>query len=78
MIKIKIIKTKGFTKDYRTKLKNKHLNKEIALLQKIEQLLISCESMKEVMEDSLHIIYNIEKKKGNMREFYTARLIIYP
>ena len=63
VIKIKIIKTKAYTKDYRTKLKNKHMNKEMILLEKIEQFLISSESMKDVMQDSLHIIYNIEKKK---------------
>lgn len=66
MIKIKIIKTKAYTKDYGAKLKNKHMNREMIILEKIEQFLISSESMKEVMQDSLHIIYNIEKKK---REF---------
>ena len=72
MIKIKIIKTKAYTKDYRAKLKNKHMNREMILLEKIEQFLIYSKSMKEVMQDSLHIIYNIEKKKrGSKRVLYS-------
>ncbi|MBQ3409267.1 MAG: hypothetical protein IJH12_08710 [Clostridia bacterium] len=48
------------------------MNKEMILLEKIEQFLISSESMKEVMQDSLHIIYNIEKKKrGSKRVLYS-------
>lgn len=74
MINIKIIKSKSYTKDYRTKLKNKHLTKELERLSKIEQLLISSANMKEVMEDGLHIIYGIEKKSGNLKQYYTARL----
>ena len=48
--------------------------KEIEKLSKIEQLLISSENMKEVMDDGLHIVYGIEKKKGDLKEYYTAKL----
>ncbi|MBR2744777.1 MAG: hypothetical protein IKE01_05750 [Clostridia bacterium] len=65
MIKIKIIKTKSYTKDYRAKLKNKHMNREMILLEKIEQFLISSESMKDVMQDSLHIIYNMDRREND-------------
>ena len=48
------------------------MKKEEMIIIKIEQLLINSENMKEVVLNPLSKIYNIEKKKGNLKEIYTA------
>lgn len=69
-----IYKSKKFLKDYKKILLNKHLYKEIEILEKIEGLIIESENMKILMNNPLRRIYSIEKKIGNLSEYYTARL----
>lgn len=71
---IKIIKSSTYKKEYKKKLENKHLNKEIDIIRKIERLIIETPNMKELMLNPLHIVYGIEKKSGDLKEIYTARL----
>lgn len=71
---IKIIKSSAYKKEYKKKLENKHLNKEIDIIRKIERLIIETPNMKELMLNPLHIVYGIEKKSGDLKEIYTARL----
>lgn len=71
---IKIIKSSVYKKEYKKKLENKHLNKEIDVIRKIERLIIETPNMKELMLNPLHIVYGIQKKSGDLKEIYTARL----
>ena len=71
---IKIIKSSTYKKEYKKKLENKHLNKEIDVIRKIERLIIETPNMKELMLNPLHIVYGIDKKGGDLKEIYTARL----
>ena len=69
---MKIIKTKQYLKDVQKKIKNKHLKKEEETIENIEELLIQSNSMKELLLNPLSNVYNINKKKGNLKEIYTA------
>ena len=71
---IKIIKSSAYKKEYKKKLENKHLNKEIYVIRKIERLIIETPNMKELMLNPLYIVYGIEKKSEDLKEIYTARL----
>lgn len=71
---MKIIKTAIYKKDFQKKIKNKHKKKEEETIEAIEELIIQCKNMKELMLNPLTIVYNIEKKKGNLKEFYTAKI----
>lgn len=73
MILIIIIKSTKFKNDYK-KLKKKHMDKELDKLSKVEELIIESDSMKNLMLNPLHIIYNIEKKNINLKEIYTVHL----
>lgn len=74
MLDVKIIKDKSYIKEYKKKLLDKHLNNEINVLEKIERLILESQNMKELMLNPLHSIYGIEKKTGNLKEIYTAKL----
>lgn len=71
---MKIIKTKNYIKDVQKKIKNKHKIKEEETIEAIEELMIQSKNMKELMLNPLSIVYNIEKKVGNLKEIYTARI----
>lgn len=71
---MKIIKTKNYIKDLQKKIKNKHKTKELETIEAIEELMIQSKNMKELMLNPLSIIYNIEKKSGDLKEIYTARI----
>lgn len=71
---MKIVKTSTYIKDVQKKIKNKHKKVEEEIIYAIESLLIQSENMKELMQNPLSIVYNIEKKKGNLKEIYTARI----
>ena len=71
---MKIIKTKNYIKDIQKKIKNKHKIKEAETIEAIEELMIQSKNMKELMLNPLSIVYNIEKKTGNLKEIYTARI----
>ncbi|MEG2276163.1 MAG: hypothetical protein RSC09_06655 [Clostridia bacterium] len=71
---MKIIKTPSYVKDFNKKIINKHLEKEKLTIDKIEKLLINSLNLKELMLNPLHIIYGIEKKCGNLKKIYTAKV----
>ena len=68
---MRIIKSKQFLKDYKKKIKNQ---KDAERLENITMLLISAPNMKEVVLSPYKNIYKKKKKKGNLKEFYTARI----
>lgn len=70
---MRIIKTASYKKDLQKKIKNKHKKKE-ETIEVIEELMIQSNNMKELMLNPLSVVYNIEKKKGNLKEIYTARI----
>ena len=69
-----IIKTKQYLKDYKKKIINKHLVREENSLEIIELALIEAKNLKEIMHSDIAITYKIEKKTGNLKEIYTARI----
>ena len=71
---MKIIKTAKYKKDLRKKIADKHKTKEESRIEAIEELMIQSTNMKELMLNPLSIVYNIEKKKGELKEIYTARI----
>ena len=71
---MKIIKTSTYIKDYKKKIVNKHKKIEEETICAIEELLIQSETMKELIRNPLSVVYNIEKKKGDLKEIYTARI----
>ena len=71
---MKIIKTAIYKKDLQKKIKNKHKKKEEETIEFIEELMIQSSNMKELMLNPLSVVYNIEKKKGNLKEIYTAKI----
>ncbi len=69
-----IIKTSQYKHSYKKEIINKHLLKEKERLENIENFLLSKANLQDVMLDLLRNIYYIEKKKGNLKQYYTARI----
>lgn len=69
---MQILKTNTYIRDYKKKIKNKHMTNEIETIAKIEELFVLSDNFKEVLLNPLHNIYGISKKVGELREFYTA------
>ena len=67
-----IIESKNFKKSYNKILKNKL--EEIDTLENIKNLFIYSKTLHDVIISPLKNIYHIEQKKGNLKEYYTARL----
>ena len=74
MFDVKIIKGKIYEKSLKKNLKLKHKQDELKILEKIERIIIQSENMKCLMLNPLHTVYNIEQKKGNLKEIFTAKL----
>ena len=71
---MRIRKLAAYEKSFNKNLVKKHLHDEINRVSKIENLILSSENMHQLMTNPLHIIYGIEKKKGNLKEIYTAKV----
>lgn len=69
-----IIKTKQYIKDYKKKILNKHLIREEDSIEMIEFALSNAKNLKEIINSDVAITYHIEKKLGNLKEIYTARI----
>lgn len=69
-----IIKSKQYNKDYKKIILDKHLNKESEIIENIEVAIIMSANLKNLINSNMAITYNIEKKKGNLKEIYTARI----
>lgn len=67
-----IFETTNYKKNVKKVLKNK--NKELQRLDNIKNLIISKNNLHELLLDQYKVIYHIEKKVGNLKEYYTARI----
>ena len=67
-----IIESSNYKKAYKKILKNKV--QETDRLSKIISLVKRSDNLHMLIINPLSIIYHIEQKKGNLKEFYTARI----
>lgn len=67
-----ITETSKYKKSYRKILKNK--TRELERLENIKSLIISSDNLHTLLLNDFKNVYRIEKKKGNLKEYYTARL----
>lgn len=69
-----IIKSSAYKRDLKRKIINKHMNNEVQTIAAIEKLIIESQTFKDLILNPLAKVYNIEKKKGNLKEIYTANI----
>ena len=69
-----IIKTKQYLKEYKKKILNKHLIREQETIELLEIALTEFKNLKELIHSDVAVTYNIEKKTGDLKEIYTARV----
>lgn len=69
-----IKETSKYKRTYKKYLVDKHLKKEIDRLENIKNVILSSSNLHELITSQYKNIYYIEKKKGNLKEYYTARL----
>ena len=71
---IKIIESKQYKKDYKKIIEKKNLQNKKERLHRIIELILNEENMHTLILNNYSKIYNIEKKVGDLKEYYTARL----
>lgn len=71
---MKIIYSKNYDKDYVKKIKNRHLYKEDSRIQSIIHIFVEHLTLEDVLQNPVSKLYRIEKKKGNIKELFTARI----
>lgn len=69
-----IIKSKSYMKSFNKLIIKKNLVKEQMRISKIENIIIAAPTLQDVVCSPFKNIYHIEQKKGDLREFYTARI----
>lgn len=69
-----ILKSAQYNKVYKKKIVDKHLTKEIARIEDIENAIYNEENLEDLIHSSAKIIFNIEQKSGPLKEIYTARV----
>lgn len=69
-----IIKSKKYLRDFNKLIVNKNLQKELERINNIENLIIALPTLQDVICSPFKNIYHIEQKKGDLKEFYTARI----
>lgn len=69
-----IIKSKSYEKNYKKLIKDKHLIKEMERIENIENIIIASKNLEMLILNPYKNVYHIEQKKGNLKEFYTARI----
>ena len=69
-----LLKQKNYERDLKRKIISKHKFDELARIGHIESLIKSASNMQELTNSSLAKIYGIEKKNGDLKEIYTARV----
>ena len=67
-----IIESKNYIKSYNKILKNKIPEQE--RINRIKSLIEASNNLHEVIIDPLSILYHIEQKNSNLKEYYTARV----
>ena len=68
-----IIESSHYKRDLK-KLKKKNMIKEIETIQEILEFITIFKNMQELLSSNLCTIYGITKKKGNLKEIYTAKV----
>jgi len=68
-----IIETSKYKRSYK-KLINKHLNKELDIINIIKNQIYLCNNLDELMKTPIKYKFIIEQKKGDLKEYLTARL----
>lgn len=71
---MEIHKSKNYLKEYQKKIINLHKNKELERINEIETLIIQSANLKELINNPLRMVYGIEKKQGDLKEIYTAKI----
>ena len=69
-----IIKDKKYLKSYKKYILDKRLNSEINRISNIENIIINSINLQALVNSPYKNIYYIEQKKGNLKEYYTARI----
>lgn len=83
MIGLIIKESRQYKRDFK-KLEKKHMIKEINNIKEIYEYILIFNNMYELLSNNQRFLYGIEKKKGNLKEIYTAkvndkiRLYMYP
>ena len=67
-----IIETNKYKKSVQKILKNK--KRELERLENIKNIIINSENLHKLLLNQFKDIYRTEKKNGNLKEYYTARL----
>ena len=69
-----IIKESSQYKRDLKKLERKHMTKEINTIKEICEYVSLFSNMNELLSNNQIFLYGIEKKKGNLKEIYTAKI----
>ena len=69
-----IIKDKKYLKSYKKYILDKNLKKEIDRIYNIENIIINALNLQALINSPYKNIYHIEQKKGNLKQYYTARI----
>lgn len=64
----------SFKRSYKKVIINKHKIEEAKKLEFLKDVFLNNNSLHDIMISNYKNIYNIEKKKGNLKEYYSARL----
>ena len=67
-----IIESPRYKRSYKKVLKNRP--KEVERLENIKNVILSSENLHRLLLSEYKNVYHIEKKNGNLKEYYTARL----
>ena len=69
-----ILKTTMYERTYKKCIVDKHLKKEMDKINEIEDFIYNTDNMQELITNSLSMVYGIQKKKGDLKEIYTAKV----
>lgn len=69
-----IEESSNYKKDYRKIIINKHMIREQERINNIKNVILNSKNFQELLCSPYKDIYRIEKKKGNLKEYYTAHV----
>ena len=64
--------TTRYIRDYKQKIIRKNKVQEAKRIEDIKTLIVSVDNLKSLLDNVYSKIYNIEQKKGNLKELFTA------
>ncbi len=64
--------TTRYIRDYKQKITRKNKVQEAKRIEDIKTLIVSVDNLKSLLNNVYSKIYNIEQKKGNLKEIFTA------